>query len=102
MFVCLFVCALSLSLCLSVSLSLSLSVSLSLSLSLSLSVSVCSVAVGFDRPPLSLDSGSVRQVESVAPHNARVVDMEVYTCALDELKLRTESNAADAKKKRKQ
>jgi hypothetical protein len=59
---------------------------------------VCSVAAGFDLPSL----GVLGRAESLAPHNATVVDMEVYTCTLEELKLSTESNAAEANKKRKQ
>jgi len=75
-----------------------------------LSLRVClsaSVAAGFD-PPSSVSLGGLRGVETVtvAPHDATVEDMEVYTCALDE---RNDSNNtdssntadADAKKKRK-
>jgi hypothetical protein len=47
-----------------------------------------SVAAGFDRLPLSpsasLSFGSAEMVNAVAPHEASVRDMEVYTCALEE------------------
>jgi hypothetical protein len=68
-----------------------------------LSLCVClsaSVAVGFDRSS-SVAYSAQKPVETVAPHNASVVDMEVYTCVLDEAVVGKKSSSSSSSTKQR-